>query len=97
MLPQDILQRLRVEQRVLGYLIDDIREVCEEIPLVPIRQDGRHARVVELDFVVVHLDEVDGGVDGHERAERCVDNLADGALGGEVSMAVQARCCAGRW
>lgn len=80
MLPQHILQRLRIEQRILRYLINDIREIRKQIPLVPIRQDGRHARVIELDLVVVHLDEVDGGVDRHERAERCIDDLTDGAL-----------------
>jgi hypothetical protein len=80
MLPQNILQRLGIKGRIFRNLINHIRQVREEIPLVPIRQDGRHARVVELDLVVANFNEVDGRVDGDEVREGCFDDLADGTL-----------------
>lgn len=84
--PQHLLQRLRVKQGILGNLVDDVCEVRKEVSLVLVRQDRRHARIVELDVVVVHLDEVDGRVYGDQRRKGGLDDLRDGALGKEVSM-----------
>lgn len=35
--------------------------------MVLVGQNSRHAGIVELDFLVMYLDEMDGGVSGDER------------------------------
>jgi len=61
-------------------VINHIRQIRKQVPLIPVRQDGRDARVVEFYLVVADFDEVDGRVGGHEGCECRLDDLADGAL-----------------
>ena len=51
-----------IEVNVVGDLVDDVGEVCEEVALVLVCEDGGHAGVVEFDVGVVHAYEVDCGV-----------------------------------
>lgn len=78
--PQDLPNRSGIERRVLRDLINHIRQVRKQIPLVPIRQDGRDPGVVEFYLVIADFDEVDDGVGGHEGREGRLDDSADGAL-----------------
>ena len=74
-LPEDGLQGAGVELGVLRDLVDDVGQVCEEVALVLVGQDGGHASVVELDVLVVDFDEVEGGVCWYERLEGIGDDL----------------------
>lgn len=62
MLPEDSLQSPGIEQRIIRYLINDVRQVRKEVALVLICEDSGYACVVELDVFVVDADEVDAGV-----------------------------------
>jgi len=61
-------------------LVDDVGEVCEEVALVLVGEDGGDTCVVELDVFVVYSDEVNGGMGSHERREGIRDDLGDGTL-----------------
>lgn len=62
MLLEELPHRVGAEILAVGYHVDDAREVGEEVALVPVGQDGGDGGVVKLDVLVVHLDEVDGGI-----------------------------------
>lgn len=79
-LPQHLPNSSRVKRRIFRNLIHHISQIRKQVPLVPIRQDGRHACVIEFYLVVADFDEVDGRVGGHEGRECSFDDLADGAL-----------------
>lgn len=61
-------------------MVDDISEVCEEVSLVLVCEDGWDASVVEFNVGVVDADEVDAGVHGDEGSEGVGDELRDWAL-----------------
>lgn len=81
MFPEDILQSLGIEQRIIGYLVDNVCQVREEVALVLVREDSGYTSIVELDVFVVDADEVDAGVLRYER-DKCVgDDLGYWTLG----------------
>jgi hypothetical protein len=84
-LPQDGLEGAGVRGGVGGEVVDDVGQVGEEVALVLVREDGRHAGVVELDVLVGDAHEVHGGVLGHERGQGVGDGSGDGALRACVS------------
>lgn len=79
-LAKNIAQSIGVELCVLGYLIDDVGEIREEVALVLVSKDGRNTGIIELDLVVVHLDKVDSWMGGNERREGLLDDLTDTTL-----------------
>lgn len=66
--------------RVVRDLINDVRQVREEVTLVLVREDGGGAGAVELDVLVGDTDEVDGGVCSDEGFEGLGDDLGYFAL-----------------
>ena len=80
MLAEQRLQCIAIKPVLVGNHLDDARQVCEEVALVPVRQHGGHAGVVELDVGVVDLDKVDGGEAGDEGNEGAFYLCGDGAL-----------------
>lgn len=61
-------------------MVDDICEVRKEVALVLVCEDSGHAGVVELDVLVVHAHEVNGGVGWDEGCQSVRDDLGDGTL-----------------
>lgn len=80
MLLQHTLDSLAIYGGVGGQLVDDVGEVREEVALVAVRKDGRHASVVELDVLVGHTHEMHGSILGHEGREGLGDEMGDFAL-----------------
>lgn len=84
--PQYILQRLGIKNRIIRNLINDIRQICKQIPLISIRENSRNTCVIKFDVFVVDADEVNCWVCGDERKERGVDYLGYVTLlGGGIS------------
>lgn len=79
-LPKQRQQPLAVETLLVGYHLDDARQVGEEVSLVAVCEHGGHGGVVELDVGVVDLYEVDGGEAGDEGDEGAFYLCGDGAL-----------------
>jgi hypothetical protein len=77
---ENIAQSLGIENRIFRNLVDDVCQVCKEISLVLVGEDGGDASVVELDVFVVDADEMDSWVGGDEGDERVGDDLGDVAL-----------------
>jgi len=67
---QHVLQSLGVEQGVIGDLVDDVGEVCKQVALVLVCENGWYTSVVELNVGVVYAHEVDGRVGWDKRCER---------------------------
>lgn len=67
MLPEKRLQRVGAKGFVVWNHFDDTGEVCKEVSLVLVGENSRYAGIVELDFLVMYLDEMDSGVPGDER------------------------------
>jgi hypothetical protein len=80
MLLQNTLQSLAVDGSVGGQLVDDVGQVGEEVALVAVGEDGRHAGVVKLDVLVGYAHEVHGCVLRHKGREGLGDDLRDFAL-----------------
>ena len=59
---EELLERVGVEVLVFGDHLNDTGEIGDQVALVPVRQDGRYCRVVELDVLIVYFDKVNGGV-----------------------------------
>jgi hypothetical protein len=64
-----------IEIRIIWDLVDDVGQVCEEVSLVLVGEDGGDACIIELDVLVVDFDEVDGWVAWDERSKSIVDDL----------------------
>jgi hypothetical protein len=75
MLSQDSLQRSGIKYTVVWNLVDDVGEVCKEVALILVSENGRDTCVVELDIFVVDSDEVNIGVRCNERCQGIGDDL----------------------
>jgi hypothetical protein len=74
-LSEDVLQSAGIELSVLGDVFDDVGEVCKEVTLVLVCENGWDASVVEFYVLIVHFDEVEGGMCWDEGFEGGGDDL----------------------
>lgn len=84
---QDLLERLGGKWLLVGHHLNDSSHVGKEFALVAVGQQRRHGGRVELDFVVVHLDEVYGRVFLDKGQQGRLDGGGNVTLGGEREQA----------
>jgi len=72
---EDLFESRGIEDGIIRDQSDDVGEVCKEVALVLVGEDGWHTSCLELDVFVVDLDKVDVWILRHERRKGVLDDL----------------------